>query len=323
MKLTGYRITEQAYLEEVLSELAIEQWKRNEGIYCLDVKETDPGELEAWLNKLGVSELAIDCCMQSIKVSAVFPLENEVFFQLPVYTSQSGTEPFDIYLSCLCLENMLIILNTNPITDIDHFVHALKSQLALANVSISALLSIMLARESFLTIQMVEELRASVFKLDERMDRDPDTVDADEIQEQKRTLQVYDTVANGQSLCFEQLRVLDTKFLSFVEISTYFQLATANASAASQGVSRIEKTISDLSQRFDSNQQEKTNHRLAVLTILSAIFMPITLIAGIYGMNFENMPELHISWGYPVIIIVMLLIAAGMYRYFKDGGWLD
>ena len=51
--------------------------------------------------------------------------------------------------------------------------------------------------------------------------------------------------------------------------------------------------------------------------------MPLTLIAGIYGMNFDTMPELHFSWGYLFVIIGMLLIAGGMGIYFKTRGWLD
>lgn len=74
---------------------------------------------------------------------------------------------------------------------------------------------------------------------------------------------------------------------------------------------------------IDTNQQEITNHRLAVLTILPAVFMLLTLLAGIYIMNLENIPELHFTWGYPGVIIGMFLIAVCMYLYFKISGWLD
>ena len=102
-----------------------------------------------------------------------------------------------------------------------------------------------------------------------------------------------------------------------------FQFAPSNARSANQNVGRLEKTIADIRQRFDMNQQEKTNRRLAVLTILSAIFMPLTFIAGIYGMNFDKMPELHFPYSYPVVLIIMASIAGGMYLYFKTRGWLE
>jgi magnesium transporter len=169
----------------------------------------------------------------------------------------------------------------------------------------------------------VRALRGSVFELDARMDRDADSVDPEEIRAHKRLLRIYDRAVDGQVTCLEQLEVLEVPFLEFTKRSSYLQLATVNALAASQAIGRLEKTITDLSQRFDMNQQEKTNHRLAILTILSAIFMPLTLIAGIYGMNFEVMPELRFAWAYPAVMILMLLIAIAMYRFFKTRGWLD
>jgi len=329
MKLNCYKITEEAHIEEISSEDFIEPWQQGKGLYFVDVLQSSTDELEHWLKKLNISDLAISLCVKQRKTSVVIPLADEVFFELPVCLLQfdekaeSETETIDHYISILCLKNIVITLYADPITDADRIVEILKSQLSLVFATTSALVSILLARESFKVNQMVERLRSSVFALDERMDQDPDSVEADEIRELKGQLRIYDTLANGQATCFEQLRALETPFFNFMELGTYFQLAIANASAASQTVLRLDKMIFDLNQRFDSNQQEKTNHRLAVLTILSAVFMPLTFVAGIYGMNFDNMPELHLTWGYPLVIIGMVLIAGGMYLYFKIRGWLD
>ena len=69
------------------------------------------------------------------------------------------------------------------------------------------------------------------------------------------------------------------------------------------------------------NQQDRTNQRLAVLTVISAIFLPMTLLAGIYGMNFDVMPELHFQWAYPAVLVLMVAVAAGMLSYFRSRGW--
>lgn len=181
----------------------------------------------------------------------------------------------------------------------------------------------LLAGESARVSQLVDGLKAGVFELDERMDRDPGRVGADDIRQRKRKLRVFDMVVSGQVESLELLRTVEAPFLNLVEPKMHFQFATANASAASQAVSRLDKAITDLSQRFDSHQQDKTNHHLGVLTILSAIFTPLSFLAGIYGMNFKNMPELRFRWGYPLLLSAMLLMAGGIYRYFKTHGWLD
>ncbi|WP_042698888.1 magnesium/cobalt transporter CorA [Thermococcus sp. PK] len=72
----------------------------------------------------------------------------------------------------------------------------------------------------------------------------------------------------------------------------------------------------------------KTNDIIRILTVVSTIFIPLTFITGIYGMNFNtrispyNMPELNWYYGYPATLLTMLIIALGMLYYFKKKGWL-
>ena len=71
-----------------------------------------------------------------------------------------------------------------------------------------------------------------------------------------------------------------------------------------------------------SMQSHRLNEVMKVLTMFSTVILPMTLVAGIYGMNFEHMPELHWREGYPVALGMMALIGAGMVFYFRRKGWL-
>jgi magnesium transporter len=64
------------------------------------------------------------------------------------------------------------------------------------------------------------------------------------------------------------------------------------------------------------------NEIMKVLTIMASVFIPLTFLAGIYGMNFENMPELAIPWAYPAILVLMAAIGVGLMFYFRKKGWL-
>jgi magnesium transporter len=70
-----------------------------------------------------------------------------------------------------------------------------------------------------------------------------------------------------------------------------------------------------------SVQSQRLGEVMKVLTVIATIFIPLTFIASIYGMNFKHMPELETRWGYPAILGVMLLTAGGMIAYFRRRGW--
>lgn len=66
----------------------------------------------------------------------------------------------------------------------------------------------------------------------------------------------------------------------------------------------------------------RTNEVMKTLTIMSSIFIPLTFLAGIYGMNFEHMPELRLPWAYPMVWITMFVMVFGMLIFFYRRGWL-
>ncbi len=71
-----------------------------------------------------------------------------------------------------------------------------------------------------------------------------------------------------------------------------------------------------------SSVSNRLNEVMKMLTIIATIFIPLTFIAGVYGMNFKYMPELEWPWGYPAILLVMLSIALVMLLYFRRKRWL-
>lgn len=79
---------------------------------------------------------------------------------------------------------------------------------------------------------------------------------------------------------------------------------------------------SDLAESYLSNVSHRTNEIMKVLTLMASIFIPLTFIAGIYGMNFQNMPELTMRSGYFVILTIMIALGVGMTLYFRRRGWI-
>jgi magnesium transporter len=80
--------------------------------------------------------------------------------------------------------------------------------------------------------------------------------------------------------------------------------------------------ISSMLDMYLSSVSNRLNEVMKVLTVIATIFMPLTFIAGVYGMNFRRMPELEWRYGYPAALLVMLGIGVLMLFYFKRKKWL-
>ena len=92
-----------------------------------------------------------------------------------------------------------------------------------------------------------------------------------------------------------------------------------------QIIETVEATREMLSGMLDiylSSEANRTNEVMKVLTVYATIFMPLTFIVGLYGMNFRYMPELEWRWGYPAVLLLMALLALGMMIYFRRKKWL-
>jgi magnesium transporter len=81
-------------------------------------------------------------------------------------------------------------------------------------------------------------------------------------------------------------------------------------------------TTATLIDMYMSSSSHRLNEVMRVLTVIATIFIPLTFIVGIYGMNFSRMPELEWRWGYPVVWGVMVAIVLGMLAFFRRRDWL-
>lgn len=102
----------------------------------------------------------------------------------------------------------------------------------------------------------------------------------------------------------------------------YLRDAYDHAQALMESLEASRDTISSMLDLYLSTQSNRLNEQMRVLTVITLIFMPLTLIAGIYGMNFQNMPELHWEYGYYLVLAVMGVIGGGLGYLFWRWRWL-
>jgi len=122
----------------------------------------------------------------------------------------------------------------------------------------------------------------------------------------------------------EMLRSLsrDENPLITSTVRTYFRDCHDHSIQISDVIDSYREIVSAISNTYLTVVGNRTNEVMKVLTIMASIFIPLTFMAGIYGMNFEYMPELHLHYAYPVLWFAMAAVALAMLVYFYRKGWI-
>lgn len=102
----------------------------------------------------------------------------------------------------------------------------------------------------------------------------------------------------------------------------YFRLFINRAERLHEQATSLRDYTMQLRDLYKAHLDLKQNRIMTVLTVVTTIFMPLTLIVGWYGMNFRYMPELNSEWGYPIVIAASILIVIGSLLFFKKKKWL-
>jgi len=120
---------------------------------------------------------------------------------------------------------------------------------------------------------------------------------------------------------FSSIEMIDTPLLRKAT-RIYFRDVYENVIQAIDTIETYREMLSGMLEIYLTSASNRMNEIMKMLTIIATIFVPLTFITGIYGMNFANMPELRWYLGYPMILLFMLAIGISMLVYFRRRKWL-
>ena len=122
----------------------------------------------------------------------------------------------------------------------------------------------------------------------------------------------------------EVISVLERGELSLIHESTgiYLRDVYDHTIQVVDTIETFRDMVSGMLDIYLSSISNKMNEVMKVLTIIATIFIPLTFVAGLYGMNFKYIPELEWHWGYFAVLFVMVIIGFGMVMYFRNKKWL-
>jgi len=167
---------------------------------------------------------------------------------------------------------------------------------------------------------IVERLQEKTEQIEELIIKDPTSHNLHEINLLKRDL-IY--VRKAFWPLREAISVLERGETELFSPNTLLHLRDVHDHIIQliDTIDSLRDVISDMMNIYLSSISNKLNEVMKVLTIISTIFIPLTFIAGIYGMNFKYMPELEWQLSYPILWLIMIIIGVSMVIYFKSKKW--
>jgi magnesium transporter len=168
--------------------------------------------------------------------------------------------------------------------------------------------------------EIVDHIESRVEKMERGIYRKPQIRIAQEIFQLKRTMHQLRRIIAEEKIILSTLSHHDFPYTE-QEDKVYFIDIYDHISRVVDSLDIFRESLTGLLELQMSMKSDRMNEIMKTLTLFSSIFMPLTFIVGLYGMNFSIMPELHWEYGYVYVWILMIAVAVGTFWYFKRKGW--
>lgn len=285
--------------------------------YWIDFHQPTEIEIELLSTPLEFHPLAIEDCIHTLQRPKLDYYEDYTFFVTQALNQESITkEEIDLFLS----ENFIVTFHYQPSPEINDVWNRLTQSKSLKKWNPSQVLYHVLDKMVDNYFPLVYQIEDTLNEIDENSKgRSMEDLLEDLFDTRHDLLSLRHTISPMRDLIYrlinsQRLTEMHKKIEYFSDIHDHLLKLTEMIEA------NRELTM-DIRDSYISLNSHQTNRVMKVLTVITTIFMPLTFIAGIYGMNFENMPELTWKYGYFLILLLMFIVALGMTVWFKKKGW--
>jgi magnesium transporter len=304
--------------------LLLGDWSE-EGADCIWIDVVNPTRedieplLEEWFR---FHELAAEDALSATtlpKYDSFARYDFFVFRTIALNIGQHGVETEK--LACFLGRNFLFTIHRNKNESIDVVWSRLPQDVRIMQRGVDFVLYTALDSMVDRHFPLIDEIEERIDQIHELIFSNPSPSLLDELLDFKRDLNVLRRQSMPQRELLNLISRGDSKFIR-PEHLIYFRDLYDHMYRIGESIDIEREMATSTMEAYLSVVANRTNEIMKVLTIFSSILLPVNFIAGIYGMNFVHMPELHWKFGYVFAIGLMLAIAVGMLSWFYREGWL-
>lgn len=169
--------------------------------------------------------------------------------------------------------------------------------------------------------EVLDDISDSIQKLDKMLISNAHSATLKEIELEKRKLIDLRKVALPLKEIVIQLESSGNEMIR-KENRFFFKKLKENCTSVLEEIDANKQILEGMANLFYAIQGQRMNEIMKLLTVISVIFIPLSFLAGLYGMNFKHMPELEMKYAYPIVLLVMFTVAVGMITFFLRKGWI-
>jgi magnesium transporter len=272
--------------------------------------------------RFGFHELAAEDTLSATTLPKYDAFPNYDFFifrTVDVRISEHASETYKI--AAFLGKNFLVTVHRRPLPAIDNICNRLPGDRRILERGADFLLYSIVDQMVDAHFPLLEEIEEAVDDLQDRIFENASDAHLDELLHLKRDVNVLRRHALPQRELLNLISRGDTTFVQRQHL-IYFRDVYDHMFRISETIDVDRDQMTGTMDAYLSVVANRTNEIMKVLTIFSALMLPLTLIAGIYGMNFEHMPELRWIHGYPFALGLMLGVSVLMIGYFWWKGWV-
>jgi Mg2+ and Co2+ transporter CorA len=174
-----------------------------------------------------------------------------------------------------------------------------------------------------LSVKAETEVRDKTLNVARALADNPDNVNTRDLTNLRWQVDKLISLIENQLYCVTGLNSSDNKALQEPHRKAYLQDLVSELEIAQRGIHQLETRVNGLYDSYQTVGSSRVEKRLRILTIVSAITLPFSLIAGLLGMNVGGLPATQDPQGFIIVISLLLAISAVELLYFKRKGWLD
>jgi magnesium transporter len=286
-------------------------------VYWIDVHAPRVDDLKQFLDQLELHPAITAACTDASDPPRVITLERFLFAAFPFCHANNETS----CLRVLCGPTAIVTMHGGAMLEVAEVAAVLQEDLRLVQPNVAALLYQILDAVLHGMLPIYLELRSDLDAATERLELASGVISIDDVLALKRRATRLSHALEDHLFCIRELHAAESETLPLRTMRIQFQELLSTLERGQITVNRLEDRIRDLRQAHASLMQETTNRRLKVLAVLSSIYMPATLIAGIYGMNFNDIPIQQVSYGYVLVLLLMFALVAGHMLFFWKRRW--